>query len=254
MKLIPNTTNGRWYEVTEGTFVPSVTTIIRGGSPFPSWLINYTVNKCVTNNISYSEFCSEFISEELRVGSLVHKSIEDILTGEKVIVEDDKDVQKSLISFMMWYNQAKPKILHLEIPLFSTEVKNGGLKYPFAGTCDLIAEIDGEKWIIDFKTSKVVDVNMGIQLNAYRMLWNSMFPDDKINKLAIVHCKKNYQGVTPRANTKLFHEFPVDEKTFFYVYNLYALHNESAKGFLNPKIRPEYETEFEIGGKDEISL
>ena len=47
------------------------------------------------------------------------------------------------LRFVEWWEEYKPTLLETEVHLFSDELK-------VAGTCDLVCEIDGELWVVDF--------------------------------------------------------------------------------------------------------
>lgn len=106
-------------------------------------------------------------------GSKVHDAITAIINGEEVRV-DSKFVNPShgqpeeltadeilhIQSFIDWKEAMKPKFLLWDANVYS-EV------YGFAGTIDAVAEIDGEVYVIDFKTSKVIGTDYEMQVSAY---------------------------------------------------------------------------------------
>lgn len=106
-------------------------------------------------------------------GSKVHKAIESLLLGNTVEMDEefeDSEGKRSeltleeyeaIMSFADWYNYTKPKTIAIETTVFNDE-------YMYAGTVDYICEIDGEKWIIDFKTSKDIWASYEIQVSAYK--------------------------------------------------------------------------------------
>ena len=59
--------------------------------------------------------------------------------------------------------------------------------------------INGERWLLDTKTSKVVKdvLNYGIQLTMYRMLWDAMHPDQPIDRMGVIWAKKDFVAATP---------------------------------------------------------
>jgi len=132
-------------------------------------------------------------------GSKVHNAIESLLQGEEVKI-DDKFVNNSkgeteeltteeyeaIMSFQDWFNEAKPKILSVEFNVFSDE-------HNYAGTVDFLCEIEGEVWLIDFKTSQSVWPEYELQVSAYKHA-----VEQKIDKLGILQVgyrknKKNYK-------------------------------------------------------------
>ena len=106
-------------------------------------------------------------------GSKVHFAITDLLAGKEVAM-DGKYLNKTsgkeeeltleeyecLMSFVDWFKKTKPKVLANELVVFNEE-------YGYAGTIDLIAEIDGEKYIIDVKTGANIWPEHELQISAY---------------------------------------------------------------------------------------
>lgn len=107
-------------------------------------------------------------------GSKVHRAVEALLNGlplemtdylpnpetgqpEELTVEE----WECVMSFVDWYNEVKPEIIDLE-----QVVENK--KYNYAGTQDLKCKINGEVWIVDFKTSAHVWPEMELQLSSYK--------------------------------------------------------------------------------------
>lgn len=106
-------------------------------------------------------------------GSKVHKAIEMIIDGEEIRmdmklpnkdtgIEEELTVEEydAVVSFVEWANKMKPKFLNKEITVISK-------KYGYAGTVDCIAEIDGEVYVIDWKTSQYIWPEYELQLSAY---------------------------------------------------------------------------------------
>lgn len=113
-------------------------------------------------------------------GSKVHAAIVDLIDGNKIIGFDtagkvtqyrnptteqleDLTIEEyeAIMSFVDWYIEVKPKVLAREFVIWSDE-------FNYAGTVDLLCEINGEKYIIDFKTSKSVWTEFKLQVSAYK--------------------------------------------------------------------------------------
>ena len=75
---------------------------------------------------------------------------------EELTVEE----YEAVVSFVEWANEAKPKFLHKEMTVVSKE-------YGYAGTVDCIAEINGEVYVIDWKTSQYIWPEYELQVSAY---------------------------------------------------------------------------------------
>ena len=79
--IISGTRNGRWYKVGNED-VPSVTTVLNGFKN-PHWLMEFLVKQAGGDpRLLYDKK-----SEALRIGTLVHESIDKILNNETIIVE-----------------------------------------------------------------------------------------------------------------------------------------------------------------------
>lgn len=76
--------------------------------------------------------------------------------------ELNADEWEGVMSFTEWFAETKPKVINTEVTVFAPDDK-------FAGTVDLICEIDDEVWIIDFKTGNYIWDSYKAQLNAYKI-------------------------------------------------------------------------------------
>lgn len=98
-------------------------------------------------------------------GTRIHSAMESILRREPISVED-RDMP-AVVGARTWLNENKVKPLEVEAYLINETLGYGG-------TCDLIAEIGGEVWLLDWKSSKsvawpsgAVYDEMRLQLAAY---------------------------------------------------------------------------------------
>ena len=243
IKLVEGTRYGRFYDIGDGIYVPSVTTVTRYGCPTPNFLLKYIINNSKGDYDKYLESSSE----ALRVGTKVHDSCEKLLIGEDLVIEHDPEVQKGVISFCKWYKKAKPDVIAVEEVLYAKTHKHGKLVCPFAGRCDLVVEMNDEIWMIDLKTSKSLeDYTYVIQLSMYKMLWDILHPDQTIDRLALVHCKKNFMGAQPTARTKLFKEVEFDEKSVYAAVRFFYRYQEAFDSKGNLKTKAKLQTEFKL--------
>ena len=249
IKQINNAIYGRWYDV-DGIKVPSVSTITQWGCPMSFGLLEFICKEAIKLG-SWEEYQRGEFSEALRVGTDVHNYAEQILNGEEVIIENDKEVQKALTSLMFFLKRHKPRPVAIEKVLFCTKMKQGRLILPFAGRCDMVADINNELWMLDFKTSKSLDVHRyPIQLTMYASLWNAT-QDRMIDRLGVVHLKKSYRGAEPSKNTKFLHEYNFNMESvkcaLHFFHNFYSSTDKDG----SPKLKPNLHTEFKLGGKNE---
>ncbi len=80
-------------------------------------------------------------------GSRIHAALEAVLRREQIVV-DARD-RAAIDGARTWLNERKVQPIEVEAYLINETVG-------FGGTCDLIAEIEGEVWLLDWKTSKTV--------------------------------------------------------------------------------------------------
>ena len=139
-------------------------------------------------------------------GSRIHAAIEGVLRREKPAI-DPRDLP-AVQGARAWLNETKVKPLEVETFLIHETLGYGG-------TCDLIAEIDGEVWLLDWKTSKsvatpsgVVYEDMRLQLAAYahaefvaRPADAERYPLPAITRMGIVHVTDAGTRLYPAAVT-----------------------------------------------------
>jgi hypothetical protein len=117
------------------------------------------------------------------MGTAVHDAIETLGLTEKLprLSAYDESLHGYLRGFMkFWMDQS---------PIFQEqEVIVGSLEHQFAGRFDLIAEIDGNRHLIDFKTSKGVYESHSEQLVLYELASNEMGLEP-YDHLTIVHLR-----------------------------------------------------------------
>ena len=217
--VVENAFNGRWYEIAEGTYVPSVTTMLKGGTPKDEWFYKFLIT---ASEGSYEKYLKGE-SEASRVGIRTHDIIEHLLHDKEYKFDKrDSEVQRALTSFCVWWQTAgikKKDLISIEEFLYCTELKDGELKYPYAGKPDLITKMTDPKHpskkitaLLDWKTSKRPDdPNYGLQLSCYKQLWDATHKEP-IDKMYVVWCKKNFRGAVPGKTSRFLYEMPFDPK------------------------------------------
>ena len=146
------------YKV-DGKVVPSVSEIMQ-----------------VATCLYYTKDIPENVLElACKKGSAVHKAIEDYLLFDEYEIEPR--YEPYFDNFIKWYEEYKPKIIKVEYQMSNGE---------YAGTCDLICEINGKIIGIDHKTSSEIHTKMiAIQEAGYDELC-----DIKIDKWYVLHLTK----------------------------------------------------------------
>ena len=79
-----------------------------------------------------------------------------------------------------------PTLIETEVHLFSDEIK-------VAGTCDMVCEIDGELWIIDFKTSNHLQTTYDLQTAIYGKCYEECF-GKKADRYGVLWLKSSKRG------------------------------------------------------------
>lgn len=172
------------YYTRNGKYYPSVTSILQyfpKGKFFETWLKDVGHNADVIARKAADE------------GTQVHDAIERYLLGEKITWMDENgyskyslDIWKMVLKFHEFWSKYKPTLIESEIHLFSD-------KYVYAGTCDLVIEMDGKKWLLDIKTSNSLHTSYDLQLSAYAQAWNELY-EEKIDKIGILWLKSSKHG------------------------------------------------------------
>lgn len=186
------TVDERWYckevkdKVTglpDFAYVPSVTWITEfypKGIAFYKWLANKGWDE--------AESIKQAAGDK---GSKVHEAIERLIDGLKVKMTD-KVLNKAtgeqdelsleewecLVSFKSWFDKVTPKVITKESVVFKDS--------DYAGTIDLVCEIDGKVWLIDFKTSAYIWPSHKLQVSAYKHAYTN-----KIDHLGILQLGYN---------------------------------------------------------------
>ena len=115
-------------------------------------------------------------------GSRCHELAEEyLLVGELDIDDIETEYIPYVQQFVLWAKTYKPKVLYTEKKLFCDL---------FAGTLDLICEIDGKTIIVDYKfTSSSDKHSLSVQLEGYSRL--AEINGIHIDEVFMLHIKKD---------------------------------------------------------------
>jgi len=175
--------DSRYYR-RNGEFYPSITYVLNcypKGKYFQDWL----------KKVGHSaDWIVKKASEE---GTQVHEMIEEYFTG-KELTYLNKDgypkmnplVWQMFLRFVDFWETHKPTLIETEVHLFSEKLK-------VAGTCDLICEIDGELWVIDFKTSNHLQTTYDLQGAAYAQCYEECY-GKKAARVGVLWLKSKSRG------------------------------------------------------------
>jgi hypothetical protein len=157
--------DSRYYR-RNGDYYPSITYVLGyypKGKFFEDWL----------KKVGYS--ADHIVRKAAEEGTQVHEMIEEYLNGVELnfLGPHGKpmyhpNVWQMFLRFVDWWEEYKPTLIETEVHLFSDELK-------VAGTCDLVCEIDGELWIIDFKTSNHLQTTYDLQAAVYGKCYEECF-------------------------------------------------------------------------------
>jgi len=193
----------RFYEhPVTGQQVPGVTTVIDVLSKpaLPRWAAKETANFAVANRKSWQDLDDQAAVDLLKgapwrmSGGAMSKGTEIHAIAEKLLVNDPvdfvpPDIQNAVRGVAQIIEWLKPEPIFIESSLWN-------MTHGYAGTCDLIATIDGETWLLDWKSSKDVYADNGLQIAAYSRAEVVIKPDGtetpmpKIDKFAVCHVPK----------------------------------------------------------------
>lgn len=131
------------YKV-NGKPVQGVTTILGDVTAKPG-LIQWAVDLCMKFNDRQAHIKKRDSAGD--IGTVTHKWIEDyIASGEYPPIPQDPQAQAACEAYQKWDLENKPKYLFSEKIVYSKE-------YNYCGTADVAFELDGKRYLADFKTS-----------------------------------------------------------------------------------------------------
>ena len=175
--------DSRYYR-RNGSYYPSITYVLSyypKGKFFEDWL----------KKVGYS--AEYIVKKAAEQGTQVHEMIEDYLNGKELNFLSpsgnpmyDPTVWQGFLRFVDWWEKHNPTLLETEVHLFSDKLK-------VAGTCDLVCEIDGEVWIIDFKFSNHIQTTYELQTAVYTECYKECF-GKMADKQGILWLKSSKRG------------------------------------------------------------
>lgn len=151
------------YRLTDGTIVPGVTTVLG--------IINKPALVKWANNLGLQGIdSSKYVDETARIGTLAHEMVQEHLGGPKwdryAYTPEQIDLaENAVLSFFEWERQnvTSFKTVFIEEQFVSEKSR-------FGGTIDFYGELNGQMWLVDFKTCKALYPEHTYQTAAYRAL------------------------------------------------------------------------------------
>jgi len=109
------------------------------------------------------------LEEAATFGSMVHDFAEKFaiakMAGEEVAESELDDlpepVENGINAFLDWYNKNDVKFLEIETLVYSK-------KHKYSGTFDAVVEIEGKRYLLDYKTSSGIYNDMKYQIACYK--------------------------------------------------------------------------------------
>jgi len=197
------------YKNKEGKIVIGVTTALN--------VLNKPALVKWANNLGLQGIDSSKYRDRMAdIGTLAHYLIMKYLQKEKPDTSEysKKDIDKAencTLSFFEWEKSHSLKPILIEQPFVSEE-------YQYGGTIDLLAYVNGDLCLIDFKTGKAIYPEMLYQLAAYaNLLGEQKYHIDKAIILRIG--REESEGFEERSIIKL----DVQWKIFLNCLNIYDL-------------------------------
>ena len=170
------------YYWLNGEFMPSVSSILSEASPTPYGLRLFWQNNTKDEADKIFETAGDF-------GSKIHGALEKLLKGEVLDLLKDYPTEKeksTLMSFINWFKYFKPTS-------YESEQSIASAKYKYAGTLDFVGMINGERWLIDFKTSNAIHMSHQLQVLAYKQAYEES-TGIKIDRLGILRLGTTHKG------------------------------------------------------------
>lgn len=152
---VQNLTNKEKYVNSHNRIVPSVTEIIH--HMIHKDALMYWANSLGLKGQRYGNY----MVQASRIGTEAHEAI------ERYIKKKEKTESNiPFMGFLAWYEN----LLNSghEVEILGSEISMCCLW--FGGTCDLLIKIDGNVYIVDFKTSNHISSNYFLQLGGYQYL------------------------------------------------------------------------------------
>ena len=217
----------RVYKRKEGTFYPSVTTILQympKNKFFDNWL------KDVGHNADL------IMRKAGKEGTQVHEAAEALVLGEEIHWMDDYGkakysqlVWEMILKFYDFWTTHKPELISTEEFVYSD-------KFKYAGTADLLVKMDGEVWLLDIKTSNNLHRSYNLQLAAYAKAIEEA-KGIKIQRTGIIWLKASTRSASKKKGSyqgkgwqiKAIDEIDYNFDLFQTIYKLYLLENPNTE-------------------------
>ena len=236
--------NEHWYQV-PGILeaIPSVSSILQivsKGFGYDEWL------KSVGHEASY------ILREAQDSGTKLHNSFEYLMEGNSLNMEmhnqyTKKEWQK-ICNWTNWYSDLNIQPIAIELMVWS-------VNWSVGGTLDLLCEIDGEVWLLDWKTGNGVYETSQLQVAAYfkmlcEMIDRKLIDVPRPERAGLVHVgalNKTKKGMNNVGVKVVEVDLQKDQQAFADTLSVYNRFNPNAKA-------PSSEFAYEILLPEELTI
>lgn len=175
-----------WYQSSKTqVWLPSVTALLDAypkGAAYYMWLKQTGMN------------ASQILKEAGELGSEVHNAIDLFAKAGELsyLSAEGKELYtwtawELICKAMEFFQKNKPEIIAHEFSFASDELGYGG-------TIDMVCRINGQVWLIDYKSGNAVYESHFLQIAAYAKAWNLLNPQHKVERAGILHLKALTRG------------------------------------------------------------
>lgn len=95
-------------------------------------------------------------------------------------------------AFLDWYNANKVQFVEMETPYYYDSVLNGvpGTRLEYIGVIDLVAKVNGELEVLDYKSSKGIYSEQRYQVSSYLQAYNAQHQKKPAMRVRILNFNK----------------------------------------------------------------
>lgn len=223
-RLAVTTDAGRYYP-RHGLQYMSVTTAL-GVLPkdaLKQWAANVAADKAIEiANRSPSRVLGRLDRDEARyawkdelaaagaLGDAVHSCCEFLVQNQDICFDayladiDDRKIRNRVKQFVKFLTDYEVKPVYVEATVYHD-------KHHYAGSCDLMAYVDGVLTVIDYKTSKGVYGSVALQMSAYANAtvliddWDNECDVPAFERSAVLHLKdRSYKLIECELSARVF--------------------------------------------------
>jgi hypothetical protein len=185
----------RYYQIGED-YYPSVTEVLDlypKGRQFQEWLKDV------------GQAAGVVAARAAEAGNVVHSAIHNLIAGREINWHDALTDEfqyhsgnytlsewQGILRFVDFYKKVE-KVEASEMKVFSKVMK-------YAGTTDMVCQIAGQRWLIDYKFGNALHESYNLQVAAYATAFQEM-TGKAIDRIGILHLKaatrteKEFQGI-----------------------------------------------------------